>query len=56
LNLARLWGSSKDAKAQRESFDRIAGQTGFSATDDTYRDEQNKFCRSSFLCCVYWQY
>jgi len=56
LNLAGRWGSRKDAKAQRESFDRIAGQTGFSATDDTYRDEQNKFCRSSFLCCVYWQY
>ena len=40
MNLARRWGSRKDAKAQRESFDKIAGQTGFSATGDTYRDEQ----------------
>ena len=32
--------SRKDAKAQRESFDKIAGQTGFSATGDIYRDEQ----------------
>ena len=53
LLIIEFWGSRKDAKAQRESFDSIAGQTGFSATDDTYRDEQNKFCGSSFLCFVY---